>query len=102
MLDEWASALGKVFALTVVTIAGILMRHAHAASLSGQMQWKMFGVACLTSPALGVIAGGAAEWAGATGAVLWAIVALTGFLGPAIIHATTLTILGRVLPRKEP
>lgn len=99
MGETWIAALGKIFYLTVVAIAGILMRHAHAAATTGIMQWKMFVIACLTAPGLGVIAGGLAEWAGAEGWKLWAIVAMVGFLGPAFIHATALTISGKILKK---
>lgn len=102
MGEAWLAAIGKMFYLTVVAIAGILMRHAHAAATTGQMQWKLFFLACLTAPALGVISGGIAEWAGATGATLWAIVATVGFLGPAFIHATALAISGKFLKKNTP
>ena len=99
MAEGWAAIAWKMFSLTVVSVAGILMRHAHNAATTGRIQWKMFGLACLTAPALGVISGGISEWAGATGATLWAIVATVGFLGPAFIHATALTISGKLLKK---
>lgn len=99
MGETWLAALGKIFYLTVVAIAGILMRHAHAAAVTGQVQWRLFFIACLTAPCLGIISGGIAEWAGAQGATLWAIVATVGFLGPAFIHAAALTLSGRFLKK---
>lgn len=97
--DEWVAAFGKAVTLALVSIAGILMRHAHAAATTGQVQWRLFLIACLTAPAMGVIAGGLAEWMGASGMLLWAIVATIGFLGPPFIHATALTISGKLLKK---
>jgi len=99
MGETWVAALGKIFYLTVVAVAGIMMRHAHAAASNGQFQVKLFLIACLTAPALGVIAGGASEYLGADGLLKDAIVATTGFLGPAFIHATALTISGKFLKK---
>jgi hypothetical protein len=97
MAEGWIAALGKFFYLTVLAIAGILMRHAHAAASEGQFQTKSFFLACLTAPALGVIAGGLAEHFGASGLLKDAIVAITGFLGPAFVHAAALAIQGKIL-----
>jgi acetyl-CoA carboxylase beta subunit len=99
MNETWVAALAKIFYLTVVAIAGILMRHAHAAATNGQFQLKIFLIACLTAPALGMIAGGISAYFGVEGPLLWAIVALTGFLGPAFIHAVALVVSGKLLKK---
>lgn len=97
-----AAAVWKFFCLMAVTIAGILMRHAYAADTSGKMEWKKFLLACLTAPALGIISGGVAAGVGATGAMLWAITATVGFLGPLFIHGAALAYSGKLLKKTGP
>jgi hypothetical protein len=103
MGEGWTAIAWKMFSFMAVTVAGILMRHAHQASQpGGKFELKLFLLACLSAPALGVISGGVAEWAGVTGAALWAIVATVGFLGPAIVHGVALAIQGKLVGKIKP
>lgn len=90
MADEGslASQVANGAWVTFLALLGILARQAHSSAVDGKINWRLLGVACLTAPALGVIAGGLAAWAGVPQFANSAIVALVGFLGPAFVQAT--------------
>lgn len=86
MKESWAAQALNIAYLTFLALLGILARHANtdATHING----RALAMACLTAPALGIIAGGVAQWAGVPLFAQSAIVALVGFLGPAFVSAT--------------
>lgn len=101
MTDDWLTHAMKMAYFMFLALVGILMRHAHAAATTGKMEWRMFFLACLTAPGLGIIAGGLVDWAGAPPLIQYAIVATIGFLGPAFVHAFVLTVMNKWLANRD-
>lgn len=87
-MKEWLNQAANIAALTAVSLAGIVARHAQQGAATGKMQWRLLAMGCLTAPALGLIAGGVANYLAVPIQAQWAIVALLGFLGPPFVTAT--------------
>lgn len=87
-MKDWLNNSLNVAAVVTVSLAGIVARHAQQGVMSGKIDWRLLAMSCLTAPALGIIAGGLAQYMAVPFMAQWAIIALVGFLGPAFVTGT--------------
>lgn len=84
--NSWLSQVMTLAMATFVSVLGILARFAQGAAATGKIEWRSFWIACLTAPALGIMAAGLGSWLGTPWMLNAAIEGFIGFVGPAFVQ----------------